>query len=218
MGFMFYLSDQPMRSASVIRPKSVKYDNLREGNGMRTRFAWLSVIAALGASLGASGISAASASAATTTCASNSGTIKLSPGLSESAQVQNISIKGTLSGCSGESSVTAAKYVAHLKTIEPVTCSALTGAGAAEEEGKIVIKWSPKGQGNSMGSFSMPLTEVSGVSLGGTLESGPFSGDTIAGTVSQTFTGGATCGVPVGKKKAKKVNKGAFTGSAVTIS
>ncbi len=78
-----------------------------------------------------------------------------------------------------------------------------------------------RGQGNSMGTFSMPLTEVPGVSLGGTLESGPFSGDSIAGiagTVSQMYTGGPTCGVAVGKKKVKKVNEGTFTGSAMTIS
>ncbi|HYM54027.1 MAG TPA: hypothetical protein VES97_01590 [Solirubrobacteraceae bacterium] len=186
---------------------------------MRTKFARLSVLAALAVPLGMMGISVASASADTTTCTGNSGTIKLSPGLSGTAHVQNISIKGTLSGCSGEeSAVTGGKYVAHLKTAEGVTCSALTGAGAAEVETNIVIKWSPTGGGNSMGTFSMPLTEVPGVSLGGTLASGPFSGDSIAGTVSQTFTGGATCGVAEGKKKAKKGNKGAFTGSAVTIS
>ncbi len=183
---------------------------------MRSRY----LLAVLAVTLGTMGVSVASASAATTTCAGNSGTIKLSPGLSASPQVQNVTINGTLTECSGEgSTVTSGKYLAHLKTAEAVTCSALTGAGALEEETKIIIKWSPKGQGNSMGTFSMPLTEVPGVSLGGTLSSGPFSGGSIAGTVSQTFTGGATCGVPQGKKKkAKKVAKGTFTGSAVTIS
>ena len=63
----------------------------------------------------------------------------------------------------------------------------------------------------------MPLTEVPAAILGGTLEKGPFEGLKISGTVSQTFTGGATCGVPVGKKKAKAVKNGTFTGSAVTI-
>lgn len=182
---------------------------------MRSRY----LLAVLAVMLGAMGVSVASASAATTTCTGDGGTIKLSPGLSASPQVQNITIKGTLSECSGEgSTVVAGKYLAHLKTAEAVTCSALTGAGALEEETKIIIKWSPKGQGNSMGTFSMALTEVPGVSLGGTLSSGPFSGDNIAGTVSQTFTGGATCGAAHGKKPAKKVSKGTFTGSAVTIS
>jgi len=64
----------------------------------------------------------------------------------------------------------------------------------------------------------LAVPEVWGVSLGVTLESGPFSGGSVAGTVSQSFTGGATCGVAKGKMKAKKVNKGTFAGSAVTIS
>jgi hypothetical protein len=187
----------------------------KERNMLRRRY----LLTLLAVTLGTVGASAVSANAATTTCAGNTGMIKLSPGLSESPQVQNITVKGTLSECSGEgSTLTGAKYVAHLKTAEPVTCSALAGPGAPEEGGTIVIKWSPKGQGNSLGSFSMPLTEVPGVSIGGTLESGPFSGDSIAGAVSQTFTGGATCGVANGKKKAKKVNEGVFTGTAVTIS
>lgn len=184
---------------------------------MRSKLAGLSALAAL-AVLAVMGGGAASASAAGITCAANSGTVKLSPGLTESAHVQNITIKGVLSECtSEESTLTEAKYVAHLKTTEAVTCSVLAGAGAEEEETKIVIKWRPKGQGNSQGTFSMPLTEATEVSLGGTLASGPFSEDTIAGTVSQAFTGGPTCGVTEGKKKAKKVKKGTFTGSAVTI-
>jgi hypothetical protein len=188
----------------------------KERNMMRTRY----LLTLIAVALGTFGVSAVSANAATTTCAGNTGTIKLSPGLSQSPQVQNITVKGRLSECAGEgSTVTGATYVAHLKTTEPVTCSALTGPGALDAEGgTIVIKWSPKGEGNSLGSFSMPLTEVPGVSLGGTLASGPFSGDSIAGAVSQAYTGGATCGVANGKKKAKKVNKGAFTGTAVTIS
>lgn len=182
---------------------------------MRVRLGGVAAVAGLVCAIAM--VSTASASAASTTCNTNSGTIKLSPGLSESPHVQNVTIKGALSECSGEE-VTGATYVAHLKTTEAVTCSALTGAGAAEEEGTIVVKWSPKGQGNSKGSFSMPLTEAP-VAIGGALESGPFSGDSLAGTVSQNYTGGPTCGVaPEGKRKAKKVSKGSFTGSPVTVS
>jgi hypothetical protein len=101
--------------------------------------------------------------------------------------------------------------VAHLKTAEPVTCATLAGASAAN--GTIVLKWTPKGEGNSMGSFTMDLTEVPGAPISGSLESGPFSGETISGSVSQTYTGGPTCGVAEGKKKAKKVKKGTLTGS-----
>jgi len=161
--------------------------------------------------LGLMAVSAASADAATATC-ETSGTIKLSPGLSNTPQVQNVSVKGTLKNCSGEeSSITGGKYVAHFKT-EAVTCAVLTGAGAPETESNIVFKWSPKGQGNSMGTFTLPVTEVPGASLGGLVESGLFEGAAISGSVSETYTGGAKCGVSEGKK-AKKVEKGSFSGS-----
>jgi hypothetical protein len=178
---------------------------------MRISTLKLSVVGSLMAAIAMAG--AASASADTTSC-TNSGTVKLSPGLEATPHVQNITVKGVLTGCSGvESTQTEGKYVAHMKTAEAVSCSALTGVGAAEEATNIVIKWTPKGGGNSMGSFTMPLTEAPGVALGGTLASGPFSEDTISGTVSQTYTGGPTCGVPVGKKKAKRVNKGTVSGT-----
>ena len=183
---------------------------------MRTRFGWLCVLATVAAPLGAMGLVAAPASAAAaTTCSGNSGSIKLSPGLEESAQTQNITIKGTLSGCTG-GTVTGGSYLAHLKTTNPVSCAALASAGEAAT-GTIVIKWSPKGQGNSSGAFSMPLTALAGVSLGGTLESGPFATSSISGTVSQSFAG--TCGGSgKGKSKAKKVKDGSFTGSAFEVS
>jgi len=161
-------------------------------------------LAALGAT--------ASASAAPTTTCENSGTVKLSPGLSTSPQVQNITVKGTLSNCAGEeNTLTSGKYVAHLKTTEAVTCEALTGPGAATE-GTVVLKWG-KGNGNSNGTFSQPLTELP-TTVSGLVEKGPFEGETISGAVQQTFEGGAGCGVPPeGKKNAKKVKKGTVTGT-----
>ncbi len=183
---------------------------------MRTRFGRLWILAALAMPLGTAGLAAAPAGASgATTCSGNHGSIKLSPGLQESAQVQNVTIKGTLSGCTG-STVTGGSYLAHLKTTSPVSCAALASAGEAAT-GSIVIKWSPKGQGNSNGTFSMPLTALAGVSIGGTLESGPFATSSISGTVSQSFAG--TCGGSgKGKKKSKKVKDGTFIGSAVEIS
>jgi hypothetical protein len=182
---------------------------------MRIKLAGLSLFAALMAPSAMMGIAAAPASAAEgTTCSANSGSIKLSPGLEESARVQNITIKGTLSGCTG--TVTTAKYVAQLKTADPVSCSALASPGEVAT-GSIVIKWSPKGQGNSNGTFSMPLTASAGVSIGGSLEHGPFETLALSGTVAQSFQG--TCGGGgKGKKKAKKVKTGSFTGSPVEIS
>lgn len=162
----------------------------------------------------------ATASAASSTSCATSGSIKLSPGLTETAKVQNVTIKGDLSECASvESGVTSGKYTAHFKTAEPVSCSTLTGAGvgAAEEENKIVIKWSPKGKGsggNSQGTFSVPITEVPGAPASGLITSGPFVEDAISGSISESYTGGPTCGVaPEGKKKAPKVNKGTFSGT-----
>lgn len=186
---------------------------------MRTKVLRFSVVVAVMAPLVMMGVSAAPAAAEEegTTCSGNTAEVMLSPGLTETAKVQNISLKGTLSGCVG-GGVTGGKYVAHMKTESAVTCAALKGAGEPVTETSIVIKWSPKGHGNSHGTFSMPLTETGSVSLGGTLAGGgPFEGKSFSGTVSQTFTGGATCGVSHGKKKAKAVKKGSLTGS-LTIS
>lgn len=182
---------------------------------MRTRFMRLSVMAALMAPVVTMGVVAAPASAAGgTICSGNSGSIKLSPGLEESAQVQNISIKGSLSGCTG-STVTGATYVAHLKTTGPVDCATLTSAGAATT-GTIVIKWSPKGQGNSQGSLSMPLTASGAVPMSGKLGNGLFETLGLYNPVSQSYPG--TCGGGgKGKKKGKKVKDGTLTGSGFRV-
>jgi hypothetical protein len=185
---------------------------LRRGMAGRPRMIGLSGATAL-AVFAFAAAGAASAGAETGTCTEMSAKIKLSPGLTATPMVQTISIKGTLTGCTG-STVTGAKFVAHMKTAEPVSCSVLKGPGAVELESSIVIKWSPKikGQGSSMGTFSMPLTEnPAGVSFGGPLESGPFSSDSISGTAPQTYTGGPTCGEATGKKKAKAVKSAEST-------
>jgi hypothetical protein len=162
----------------------------------------------------------ASASADSITC-EISGSIKLSPGLAESAQVQNIAVtmhKGAkLSGRAGtETTVTGGNVNIHMKTEKPVTCAALKSAGEAVTETNAIFKWNPKGQGNWMVTFTVPLTE-SPVSLGGKIATGsfPFSEDTISGSVTQKYTG--TCGTGGGHGKGKKVNKGSLSGS-ITIS
>ncbi len=162
-------------------------------------------------SVAAIGAMAPSASAATPVTCEASATVKLSPGLGNSPQVQNVTVKGTLKNCAGEgSTVTGGTFIGHLKTGE-VTCASLLSLGEADS-GTIVIKWAPKGQGNSLGSFAMPLTEQP-VALGGLVEQGPFAEAAISGSVTQSYTGGTTCGVAEGKKKAKKVNKGTLAGS-----
>jgi hypothetical protein len=160
------------------------------------------------------GVSVAPAAAAEgTVCASNSGSIKLSPGLEEVARVQNMTIKGTLSGCTG-STFTSAKYVAQLKTANAVTCGALTGPGEPAT-GSIEIKWSPKGGGNSQGTLTMPLTGSGSVNMGGTIEKGPFANLGIFGPISQSYSG--TCGGKANGKKVKKVKDGTLSGSDFRI-
>ncbi len=165
----------------------------------------------------------ASASAATATCTGANGKIKLSPGLSETAAVQNIQVKGELTGCTGESAKETYKFQIHAKTAEAVTCAALAGALSGEES-TILIK--APGEGNSSGSVSFQLIEGAGSFSSGPLAGGPFEGGTASGSLTQSYTGGATCGKPVitekhGKvheKAAKKVSKGTVTGGTATIS
>jgi len=155
------------------------------------------------------------------TCEQHSGTIKLSPGLTETPHVQSITIKGELKGCEGPAEPTAGTYVAHLKTTEAVTCSALASIAAepTTTSMSLVVQWAPKGSGNSQGTLIMPVTEVPGVPLEGKLEGGPLKEplSITSGAVSESFTGGPTCGVPSGKKKAKAVKKGVFSGTAVGL-
>jgi hypothetical protein len=175
-------------------------------------------MAAVAALMGAFAlIGTASASADTTSC-STSGSIKLSPGLTTTSSVQNVTVKGALTGCSGvESEVTEGKFLAHFKTAEAISCATLAsgGVGAAAEENKIVLKLKPKSGGNPQGTFSVEVREAGPSPLSGEITSeGAFFEDHIGGEITQSYTGGATCGVaPEGKKKAKKVNKGTFTGT-----
>ena len=132
--------------------------------------------------------------------------------MSETPTVQNVQVKGSLSHCSGEETmIKGGKYNAHLKTAEPITCAALSGAGAAETpESGIIFKWTPHGGGNSLGTFSMPITELLST-LSGKITSGPFNEDTISGNVLQSYSG--KCGEGSGKHMAKKVKKGSYQGS-----
>jgi hypothetical protein len=181
---------------------------------MRTTLTKLFVAAALFSPLATICVAESPAYAAGNTgtiCAANSGSIKLSPGLGATAEIQNIVIDGSLSGCSG-GGVTSATYVAHLKTTDPVDCSTLGSSNPAT--GTVVVKWSPKGTGNSHGTVSLSLTSAPNARVTGTLGKGPFAGLGVFGTVSQTYSG--VCGEPA-SEKAKKVKDGSLTGSDLWI-
>jgi hypothetical protein len=190
------------------------------------RITKLSVLTAAIAALGLMGaLTAASASADTITC-QISGSIKLSPGLTETPTVQNVGItahKGAkLTSCSGtETMVTGGSIHVVAKTKEAITCKALKESGAAlESTNDAIFKWTPRGGPNSTGSLNVPITEMA-AGLEGSVAIGefPFSEDKISGSVTETYGGGATCGSSGGHGHGggKKVNKGTFAGS-ITIS
>jgi hypothetical protein len=138
------------------------------------------------AAIGCAGFAAVSAGAAEetgTTCSSDSGVATLSPGIEEVAKVQNITIKGTLSGCTGSTGASAT-YVAHLKTTAGVTCASLD-AGGATSEGTVILKWG-HGHGNSQGTLVVTGSPSSGFTLSGTVTSGPFEGLSMSSTLSGT--------------------------------
>lgn len=178
---------------------------------MRKSIIRLAVVGALLAAFALVGT--ASASAASTSCEA-SGKIKLSPGLSNNPTVQNVEIKGSLTNCTSiESTVTSGAFQVHFKTAEPISCATLktAGVGAAPEENKIILKWA--GAGNSQGTASLLITEEPAPALTGSITSGPFEGGAVSGSLSQSYTGGPTCGVGHGKKKPKKVSKGSVSGT-----
>jgi hypothetical protein len=155
-------------------------------------------------------------SVAKATCTSDTGTITLSPGLTSTAAVQAVKIKGTLTGCTGDV-FTEVSYKETLMTAGPVSCSVLKGAGEAAS-GAAKFKWSPKTKpAISTGTLGMLLTETPSVALSGAVSVGPHSPLMLSGKASEMFTGGPTCGVAEGKKKAKAVKKGTFTGTTVAF-
>jgi Fibronectin type III domain len=156
------------------------------------------------------------------TCELDQGTITLSPGLEEAPHVQSITIKGQLKGCDGSGAMTEGTYVAHLRTTEEVTCSELTSIFAEPNTtpASVVVKWLPPEAGKSTGALVVPLTEVPGMALSGTLQGGGFEKPLTvsASSLSESFTGGPTCGVPAKKgAKAKPVKKGTFATSQLEI-
>lgn len=153
-------------------------------------------------------------------CEALAGTIKLSPGLSETPHVQNITLKGRLSGCDGPSPIETGSFTAHLRTTGEETCAALSSqlAEATTESLSAVFKWAPREAGSSHGSVVVPITEAGSAPLSGTLSGGPFSAPvSLAGSVYESFAGGPSCGLGEPTKKAKPVKKGSFSGTSLGI-
>lgn len=149
-------------------------------------------------------------------CPLDSGTVKLSPGLTETPKVQKVTVRGTLSECEGGPE--GATYTAKFTTTGPVSCALLTGAEeVTQSTAALSVKWLPAEEGSSKGTLRFPLGEGSLAGLSGALQGGPFAAETSLTSAStfESFAGGSTCGEPVGKKAAKPVKSGTFSTSAV---
>jgi hypothetical protein len=150
------------------------------------------------------------------TCTVNDGTIKLSPGLSETPRVQTITISGSLAGCEGPNVPEAGSYSLKEKTTEAVTCSYLQQSTTTPTTtaGKLKVIWS-ENEGASTGTLTVPISEVSLTGITGSLSGGPLSASPPmnAASVYETFP---PCGVPQGKKgKIKPIKTGTFSTSEV---
>jgi hypothetical protein len=138
-------------------------------------------------------------------CTNSSGSITLSPGVTNAAAIQTVKLKGAITGCSDP--FTAVTYTATLTTAGPVSCSVLNGAGETAT-GSATFKWTPKARHRSPGTLSLLLSETPGVAFGGEVASGSFSALALSGIATESYNG--TCG-------AQPVKKGSFSGSAVSF-
>jgi hypothetical protein len=144
-------------------------------------------------------------------CAVDSGTIKLSPGLTETPAVQTVSVKGTFSECDGGPE--SGSYKAKFQTTGPAGCGLLAGTEElTPSTGTLSVKWQPHEEGKSTGTLQFPVGEGELAALTGSLSGGPFGEATslTSAFVSESFKGGPTCGLAEGKKAAKPVKSGSF--------
>jgi hypothetical protein len=149
------------------------------------------------------------------TCTTNTGTVRLSPGLTDTPAVQTIEIKGALTGCTGEP-FAEVSYKATLTTTGPVSCSVLAGPSESAT-GSAKYEWTPKSKPSTAGRLSLVLSETPSVAFFGETTAGSFSPLTFAGSVTETYEGGSKCGMSQGKNAAKPVKQGNFTGTTVAF-
>jgi len=155
-------------------------------------------------------------------CTSSSGSVKLSPGLTETPAVQSIVVKGVLSGCHGPTTPESGTFTVKEKTTEPVSCSYLQSASVTPTTtaGALAVKWLPAEEGSSKGTLAFPVSETGIAGLAGSLKGGPFETavPVKAASVSESFTGAQYCGVPQGAKGVvKPVKAGSFSTGEVEL-
>jgi len=146
-------------------------------------------------------------------CETDKGTVKLTPGITETPTVQTVTVKGTLGECNGGPE--GASYTMKFTTSGPVTCALLAGTEEiTPTSGALKIKWLPNEEGSSTGTMTFPVGEGTLSGLAGSATGGPVAAAESFSTanVAESFTAYSTCGVPLGKKAiVKPVKAGSFT-------
>lgn len=151
-------------------------------------------------------------------CKVSSGKVTLTPGLTETPAVQTVSVKGTLTECSGGPE--SGTYTEKFTTTGPVTCEVLTGKElVTPATGTVTFKWLPIEEGTSKGTLVFPLGEGVLGGLSGSVSGGPIKGTQPVASpyVAESFTGASTCGVPSKLGKVKPVRAGTFSTGGVTF-
>jgi alpha-tubulin suppressor-like RCC1 family protein len=147
------------------------------------------------------------------TCATNSATITLSPGLTDTPAAQRMEIKGKLAGCKGEP-FTKVTYTATVET-EPVSCSVLHEQEA--QLGRAGFNWTPKAAA-STGILVAVLVEADESLMRGEVLAGSYAPLHFTEyEMKEAFSGGEKCGKAKGNKAAKAVKKGTVSGSGIDL-
>ncbi len=130
-------------------------------------------------------VSPAGAGTGGTSCATGGGLVSFWPGVTNSARAQNVVFLGLLHGCTGD--VTDAALVGHLpRGGGKLTCADLAAGTQGSATGTLVIKWSPRGTGNSHAAITVSGTGPGTVHVSGTMNKGPFGGMSISADASLT--------------------------------
>jgi hypothetical protein len=110
-----------------------------------------------------------------TTCTAGTGTAKFAPGLTTTAQTQNVTVAGSVTGCTG--SVTSAGVVLHVPAAAAMTCSTVSAGSGSSFTGSAILAWS--GSGSSHVTVSVTYGGGGSATVVGIIAKGPFAGSTL---------------------------------------
>jgi hypothetical protein len=175
----------------------------------------LTIMRAFGAAVllsavGAMGAYVPAAAAEGETCSAATGSIKVSPALSETKiHVRQLKFKGTVSGCTGKFS--SGRLTALFHGNKEIDCKSLTGPAETEDftNGTASVRWAGAGTPNSaIFHIMMGFTASEEVGMTGEVGANEFAGTHLKGKLSLKF---GTCAGTA------KVKKGTFSFSEFVI-